>query len=78
HALLSGGLVDGLSLRSLSRDMGNTHDDARGDGVFPFADSGAINVLYVGGAAADRFGESRRGSDTFGSDHDPVGAVLAP
>ncbi|MFH5806718.1 hypothetical protein [Alienimonas sp. DA493] len=78
HVLLVGGLVDGLRLRSLSRDMGNTYDDAPGDGVFPYADSGAIDVLDVGGAAEEQFSESRRGSDTFGSDHDPVWTVLAP
>lgn len=48
-----------------------------GTGAFPFAESGAIDVLYAGGAGGERFGASVRGSDTFGSDHDPVAALLA-
>ncbi|MEM9703387.1 MAG: hypothetical protein AAF907_13185, partial [Planctomycetota bacterium] len=70
--------VDGLSLRSLSRDMGNTYDDTPGDGVFPFVGSGAIDVLYVGGSQAEAFTASVRASDTFGSDHYPVAANLPP
>ncbi|QDT17191.1 hypothetical protein CA12_33030 [Alienimonas californiensis] len=78
HALLAGGLVDGLRLRSLTREMGNTYCDTRGDGVFPYPGVGAIDVLYVGGAEAERFGEASRGRDTFGSDRYPVWAERAP
>ncbi|MFH5806424.1 endonuclease/exonuclease/phosphatase family protein [Alienimonas sp. DA493] len=78
HALMAGGLVDGLRLRSLTRETGNTYDDTPGDGRFPYPGVGAIDVLYVGGAAEDRFETASRGGDTFGSDHYPVRATMRP
>lgn len=78
HALLAGGLVKGLTLRSLTKEAGNTYDDTPGDGEFPYPGVGAIDVLYAGGAGADRFEPATLGADTFGSDHYPVRTVLSP
>ncbi|WP_165700740.1 endonuclease/exonuclease/phosphatase family protein [Alienimonas californiensis] len=52
HALLARGLVDGLRLRSLTRELGNTSDDTPGDRAFPYPRVGAIDVPSVGAARA--------------------------
>lgn len=67
HALLGGGLIDGLAMRSLAKDVGGTFVGT--DNVPDFPGTGAIDVLYVIGPKAAQFGSATAASDRFGSDH---------
>jgi len=65
HALLGGGLVRGLAMTSLSREIDRTY--ANWD-----YGTGPIDVLYVAGDGAGRFAAAVRGERAYGSDHFPV------
>jgi len=65
HALLGEGLVQGLAMTSLSREIDRTY--ANWD-----YGSGPIDVLYVVGDGAGRFQAAVRGESAYGSDHFPV------
>jgi len=69
HALLGGGLVHGLTMTSLSREIDRTY--ANWD-----YGTGPIDVLYVVGDGAGRFEAARRGESDYGSDHFPVWTVI--
>lgn len=74
HALLADGLVDGLKMRSLSKDLGETF--VGDDDVPDFPGTGPIDCLYVSGPLAVRFQDAKRADTSFGSDHRSVYAVL--
>lgn len=67
HALLTNGLVDGLKMISLGKDLPGTF--VGNDNVPDFPGSGAIDAIYVVGAGASKFNLAKRASDWFGSDH---------
>ena len=75
HAILELGLIDGLTMKSLAKNVDSTFvgDDNRPD----FPGTGAIDVLYVAGSLAEDFGEARATSRSFGSDHLGVFASTA-
>ncbi|MFG6105325.1 lamin tail domain-containing protein [Leptothoe sp. EHU-05/26/07-4] len=67
HAILGGGLIDGLSMISLAQNVAETFV---GDGSrIPFPGTGAIDVLYVAGSLADEFNPAQAASARYGSDH---------
>ena len=67
HAILGGGLIEGLQMRSLAQDVDSTFV---GNDNFPdFPNTGAIDVLYVTGPLAGNFTPAEAASDRFGSDH---------
>lgn len=72
HALFAGGLVGGLRMTSLTRDVGRTF--APGN----FGNVGPIDSIYVAGPKTDKFDPATRTSRTFGSDHFGVWTVLRP
>lgn len=76
HAIFELGLINGLQMRSLAKNVGETFVSDR------FPGTGAIDALYVIGAAQDEFSEARATSSSFGSDHLAVyastGDAVAP
>jgi len=70
HALLMGGLVDGLRMKSLAKDLDGTFVGS--DDVADFPGTGAIDVIYVVGPGAEAFAPAKRASTRFGSDHRSV------
>ena len=69
HALLGEGLVQELTMTSLSREIDRTY--ANWD-----YGTGPIDVLYVVGDGAGRFEAAQRGESDYGSDHFPVWTVI--
>ena len=67
HAILSEGIIDGLRMRSLARNLGSTFVGR--DGIPDFPRAGAIDVLYIDGPLADQFNNAQSTSSSFGSDH---------
>lgn len=67
HALLRGGLVKGLKMRSLTKDVGETYNDPK------YAGSGPIDCIYLPGE--DRLSPATKTTETFGSDHFGVWTV---
>ena len=67
HALLAGGLIDGLSMRSLAKHLDSTFVDEHNRPVFP--DAGAIDVLYVTGSLSPYFRNAESTTKSHGSDH---------
>ena len=67
HAILELGLIDGVSMRSLAKNVDSTFvgNDNRPD----FPGTGAIDVLYVVGLLAEKFNLAKATSSSFGSDH---------
>jgi exonuclease III len=74
HALLGGGLINGLMMRSLAQDVASTF--VGDDNIPDFPGTGAIDVLYVSGGLAESFGVAEAASDRFGSDHLAVFASI--
>ena len=67
HALLSGGLISGVRMRSLAAEVDSTYVGR--DNVPDHPGTGAIDVLYVTGPMAGQFGPAQAASDRYGSDH---------
>jgi endonuclease/exonuclease/phosphatase family metal-dependent hydrolase len=67
HALLEDGLVDGLKMKSLAKELKGTF--VGDDNVPDFPGTGAIDVIYVIGTEAGAFQKAKRATDRFGSDH---------
>lgn len=63
HALLTEGIVDGLQMRSLSKELDRSY------AARDFGDTGPIDVLYVTGPKAAQFETASRTDNAFGSDH---------
>lgn len=63
HALLGGGLVEGLKMKNLTAGVGETYDDTR------FTGSGPIDNIYVTGPREAKFQAAEKSNSTFGSDH---------
>jgi len=72
HALLAGGLVRGLKMRSLTKTLGKA--TYRG---FPDA-TGPIDCIYVHGPLEGKFEKGVRSAKRYGSEHHPVSATLRP
>ena len=70
HALLSKGLVEGLRMKNLTLNVGETYDST------DFVGTGPIDNLYVAGPHADHFSEAVKTAQTFGSDHFAVWTVF--
>lgn len=70
HALLCNGLVEELTMKNLTIDVGETYDDPQ------FAGSGPIDNLYVDGDVSG-FANATKESETYGSDHFPVWTILS-
>ena len=75
HALLGGGLIDGLRMRSLAQAVDSTF--VGDDNIPDFPGTGAIDVLYAVGELAEAFSPAVATSDRYGSDHLAVFASLA-
>ena len=69
HALLSKGLVDGLTMKNLCLGVGETYDSP------DFPGTGPIDNIYVAGTRAGTFAEAVKSAETFGSDHFAVWTV---
>lgn len=67
HAIVSKGLIDGLRMKSLAKNLGSTFVGS--DGIPDFPRAGAIDVLYIDGPLADQFKDAQSTSSSFGSDH---------
>lgn len=67
HAILSKGIIDGLRMRSLGKNLGSTFVGS--DGIPDYPRSGAIDVLYIVGPLANQFKDAQATSSSFGSDH---------
>ena len=63
HALLSEGIVGGLRMKNLTKDVGETYDSTR------FPGSGPIDNIYVTGQHESAFSAGEKSDSTFGSDH---------
>lgn len=63
HALLAEGLVNGLKMKNLTKDVGETYDSDQ------FHGTGPIDNIYVSGANVDKFANGQKSMSTFGSDH---------
>lgn len=74
HALLAGGLVNGLRMRALAQNVPSTF--VGNDDVPDFPGTGAIDVLYVTGGLVDAFEPAQAASTRFGSDHLAVFASI--
>jgi endonuclease/exonuclease/phosphatase family metal-dependent hydrolase len=70
HALLTDGLVDGLTMTALAQGLASTFVGA--DDVPDFPRAGAIDVIYVVGPDAGLFPAAQRASKHYGSDHRAV------
>jgi endonuclease/exonuclease/phosphatase family metal-dependent hydrolase len=70
HALLTDGLVDGLTMTALAQGLASTFVGA--DDVPDFPSTGAIDVIYVVGPDAGLFHAAQRASKRYGSDHRAV------
>ena len=68
HALLAGGLVNGLKMTNLTRGIR--------DATFPKYPGSPIDNIYVVGDLSNNFSPAQKGADTFGSDHLPVWTVF--
>lgn len=65
HAILGGGLINGLRLRNASLSISES--------TFPRYPGSPIDNIYIGGNLVDSFYEATTtADDTFGSDHKPV------
>ncbi len=69
HALLAKGLVEGLDMKNLCRNVGETYDSP------DFPGTGPIDNLYVAGPRVQGFADAVKTGETFGSDHYAVLAV---
>ncbi|MEM7758487.1 MAG: lamin tail domain-containing protein [Cyanobacteria bacterium P01_A01_bin.40] len=67
HAILELGLINGLKMKSLAKNVDGTFVGNGNSPLFP--GTGAIDVLYVVGPLSDSFGEAQATSSSFGSDH---------
>lgn len=65
HAILGGGLINGLKMKNLTEGVGETYYDARGR----FVGTGPIDNIYVTGARQDTFGTAQKTTDRYNSDH---------
>lgn len=74
HAILGMGLVEGLKMRSLAKNVPSTF--VGDNGIPQYPEAGAIDVLYVEGPLEDEFKEAQATSQSFGSDHLAVFATL--
>ena len=67
HAILEKGLINGLKMRSLAKNVDSTF--VGNDNIPDFPGTGAIDVLYVVGPIENEFGLAQATSSSFGSDH---------
>lgn len=67
HAILELGLINGLQMRSLAKNVDGTF--VGNDNIPDFPGTGAIDVLYVVGSIENDFGSAQATSERFGSDH---------
>jgi len=63
HAILGGGLVRGLKMKNLTKDVGETYDSDGFPGVGP------IDNIYVAGERSGEFKDTAKSGSTYGSDH---------
>jgi len=69
HALLAGGLVDGLKMKNLTIGVGETYDSDR------FIGTGPIDNIYITGTNENKFQAATKTTSTFGSDHFGISTV---
>lgn len=67
HALVSEGIIDGLRMTSLAKNLGSTFVGR--DGIPDYPKAGAIDALYIDGPLAEQFKAAQPASSSFGSDH---------
>ncbi|QDV50835.1 Endonuclease/Exonuclease/phosphatase family protein [Gimesia fumaroli] len=67
HAILGGGLIDSLKMRSLAEKVKGTF--VGNDNIPDYPGTGAIDVLYITGPLESKFKPAVSATDRHGSDH---------
>lgn len=67
HALMEEGLIDGLEMKSLAKNVPSTY--MGNDDTPDFPGTGAIDVLYITGPLESTFQNAKATTSRFGSDH---------